>query len=112
RRPHPPAGTRLRPGPGVRLRAPGRGRPGARARIMRLTVFGATGGIGGHVVRQALDAGHKVTAVVRDPARFGVSHPALDVVTVPGLTDPHVLRPVVDGSDAAVSGVGPRGRKD
>jgi uncharacterized protein YbjT (DUF2867 family) len=79
---------------------------------MRLTVFGATGGIGGHVVRQALDAGHKVTAVVRDPARFGVTHPALEVVTVPGLTDPDVLRPVVDGSDVAISGVGPRGRKD
>jgi uncharacterized protein YbjT (DUF2867 family) len=79
---------------------------------MKLTVFGATGGIGGHVVRQALDAGHKVTAVVRDPARFRVTHAALEVVTVPGLTDPDVLRPVVDGSDAIISGVGPRGRKD
>jgi len=79
---------------------------------MKITVFGATGGIGGHVVRQALDAGHKVTAVVRDPARFEVSHPALEVATVPGLTDPEVLRPVLEGSDAAISGVGPRGRKD
>jgi uncharacterized protein YbjT (DUF2867 family) len=79
---------------------------------MRLTVFGATGGIGGHVVRQALDAGHRVTAVVRDPARFDVSHPALEVATVPGLTDPEVLRPVLEGSAAAISGVGPRGRKD
>jgi uncharacterized protein YbjT (DUF2867 family) len=79
---------------------------------MKMTVFGATGGIGGHVVRQALDAGHKVTAVVRDPARFDVSHPALEVATVPGLTDPEVLRPVLEASDAAISGVGPRGRKD
>jgi putative NADH-flavin reductase len=79
---------------------------------MKITVFGATGGIGGHVVRQALDAGHKVTAVVRDPARFDVSHPALEVATVPGLTDPEVLRPVLEASDAAISGVGPRGRKD
>jgi len=79
---------------------------------MKLTVFGATGGIGGHVVRQALDAGHEVTAVVRDPVRFDVSHPALEVATVPGLTDPEVLRPVLEASDAAISGVGPRGRKD
>src|SRR5256714_1228691 len=79
---------------------------------MKLTVFGATGGIGGHVVRQALDAGHKVTAVVRDPARFGVSPPALGVVAVPGLTHPDVLRPVGAGSDGAISGVGPRGRQD
>jgi uncharacterized protein YbjT (DUF2867 family) len=79
---------------------------------MKLTVFGATGGIGGHVVRQALAAGHKVTAVVRDPATFDVSHPALEVATVPGLTDPEALRAALDGSDVAISGVGPRGRKD
>jgi len=79
---------------------------------MKMTVFGATGGIGGQVVRQALEAGHKVTAVVRDPARFEVSHPALEVATVPGLTDPEALRPVLEASDAALSGVGPRGRKD
>jgi uncharacterized protein YbjT (DUF2867 family) len=79
---------------------------------MKITVFGATGGIGGQVVRQALDAGHKVTAVVRDPARFDVNHPALEVATVPGLTDPEVLRLVLERSDAAISGVGPRGRKD
>lgn len=35
---------------------------------MRITVFGATGGVGGEVVRQALEAYHEVTAVVRDPA--------------------------------------------
>jgi uncharacterized protein YbjT (DUF2867 family) len=79
---------------------------------MKMTVFGATGRIGGQVVRQALDAGHKVTAVVRDPAGFEVSHPALEVATVPGLTDPGALRPVLEASDAAISGVGPRGRKD
>jgi uncharacterized protein YbjT (DUF2867 family) len=79
---------------------------------MQLTVFGATGRIGGHVVGQALDAGHKVTAVVRDPAGFAMRHPALEVATVPGLTDPEVLLPVLEGSDAAISGVGPRGRKD
>jgi uncharacterized protein YbjT (DUF2867 family) len=79
---------------------------------MRLTVFGATGGIGGEVVRQALDAGHKVTAVVRDPARFELRHGALEVAAVPALTDPEVLRGILDGSDAALSGVGPRGRKD
>jgi uncharacterized protein YbjT (DUF2867 family) len=79
---------------------------------MKMTVFGATGGIGGQVVRQALDAGHTVTAVVRDSARFDLSHPALEVVTVPGLTDPAALRPALEGRDAALSGVGPRGRKD
>jgi uncharacterized protein YbjT (DUF2867 family) len=79
---------------------------------MKLTVFGATGGIGGQVVRQALAAGHEVTAVVRAAGRFDVNHPALEVATVPGLIDPDVLRPALEDSDAAISGVGPRGRKD
>ncbi|MFI6677639.1 NAD(P)-dependent oxidoreductase [Kribbella sp. NPDC050470] len=79
---------------------------------MRLTVFGATGGIGGHVVRQALDAGHEVTAVVRASSSYDVAHPALEVVRVPGLTSAEPLVEAVDGSDAVISGVGPRGRKD
>jgi uncharacterized protein YbjT (DUF2867 family) len=80
---------------------------------MKLTVFGATGGIGRHVVTQALDAGHTVTAVVRDAARLTVpDHPELQVVTVPGLTDPEPLEPALLGSDAALSGVGARSLKD
>jgi putative NADH-flavin reductase len=90
------------------------GATGAQARgiLMKITVFGATGGIGGLVVTQALDAGHKVTAVVRDSADFGLAHPALEVVTVPGLTDPEPLLPALEASEAVISGVGPRSRKD
>jgi len=75
---------------------------------MKITVFGATGGVGGHVVRQALDAGHQVTAVVRDAARFDLEHPSLAVVTAPDLATLAALDPC----DAVLSGVGPRGRKD
>jgi putative NADH-flavin reductase len=79
---------------------------------MKLTVFGATGRIGGHVVQQALDAGHTVTAVVRDPARLGVRHRALEVAPVAGLAGPALLHVALDGSDAAISAVGPRSRAD
>jgi uncharacterized protein YbjT (DUF2867 family) len=72
-----------------------------------LTVFGASGAIGGHVVRQALEAGDRVTAVVREHSRFDLSHPALDVVRVPGLTDPEPLRVALKNADAVISGVGP-----
>jgi putative NADH-flavin reductase len=74
-----------------------------------LTVFGATGGTGRHFVRQALDAGHEVTAVVRDPTRLPVDHPALDIVTA-DVFDAVSLKPTLDGRDAAVSVLGPRGR--
>ncbi|MEY9967224.1 putative NADH-flavin reductase [Streptacidiphilus sp. MAP12-16] len=77
---------------------------------MELTVLGATGGIGGQIVRQALEAGHTVTAVVRDPSRLQVEHPALQVVTA-DVTDAEALAPAVAGRDAVLSGLGPRGRK-
>jgi uncharacterized protein YbjT (DUF2867 family) len=79
---------------------------------MKITVFGATGRIGGEVVTQALGAGHKVAAVVRESSRFDVEHPSLEVFRVAGLTDAEVLRPALDGGGAVISGVGARGRKD
>ena len=76
---------------------------------MKLTVFGATGGVGGQVVRLALEQGHTVTAVVRDATRFTQD---CEVVTVPDLADTERLQTAVAGSDAALSGVGPRTSKD
>ncbi|GAA2407378.1 SDR family oxidoreductase [Actinomadura vinacea] len=77
---------------------------------MRLTVCGATGGTGVHVVRQALDAGHEVTAVVRDPARLpGDLRDRATVVTADVL-DPAAIEPAIKERDAVVSALGPRGR--
>ncbi|MFF0433052.1 NAD(P)-dependent oxidoreductase [Streptomyces sp. NPDC004327] len=78
---------------------------------MKLTVFGATGGIGRQLVSQALDAGHEVTAVVRDPARLTVTGPRLDVARS-DLSDPESLRAAVSGRDAVLSGLGARSRAD
>lgn len=78
---------------------------------MKLTVFGATGGTGREVVRQALAAGHQVAAVVRDPARLPISHSALEVVTAE-LTGPEALRPALAGREAVISALGPNSRKD
>ncbi|MET7829461.1 NAD(P)-dependent oxidoreductase [Streptomyces sp. NPDC060011] len=78
---------------------------------MKLTVLGATGGIGQEIVRQALGSGHQVTAVVRDPARLTVTGTGLEVFRT-DLTDPEALRPAVAGRDAVLSGLGARRRKD
>ena len=78
---------------------------------MNLTVLGATGGIGQEIVRQALAAGHRVTAVVRDPARLEVTGTGLEVFRA-DLTDPEAVRPAVAGRDAVLSGLGARSRKD
>ncbi|WKD35223.1 NAD(P)-dependent oxidoreductase [Streptomyces xanthophaeus] len=79
---------------------------------MKITVFGATGGVGREVVRQALDAGHEVTAVVRDPSRLPLpAHERLHVATVTDVTDVEAVLPVVSGRDAVVSALGPANNK-
>jgi uncharacterized protein YbjT (DUF2867 family) len=76
---------------------------------MNITVFGATGGTGRHIVEQALDAGHQVVAVVRDPARLAVPpRDGLSVVTARLDDRAAVLRAVAD-ADAVVDALGARG---
>ena len=79
---------------------------------MNLTVFGANGGVGVEIVRQAVSAGHSVTAVVRDSSTFTLEHRALGVVRVPNLIEASGLAPALTGADAVLSAIGPRGRKD
>ena len=74
---------------------------------MRLTILAATGGVGGQLLRQAVDAGHEVTAVVRDPARL-LATPARVVTADLAAPDPALLRDAVLGTDAVLSGLGAR----
>jgi putative NADH-flavin reductase len=74
---------------------------------MKITVFGASGGIGTEVVRQALRAGHHVTAVIRDGARLAISDPELETV-VADVFDAESIAPYVKGADAVVSALGAR----
>jgi putative NADH-flavin reductase len=75
-------------------------------RAMNITIFGATGGTGTCLVRQAMAAGHRVTAVVRDRGRLAVTGP--DIVIADAL-DPVAIKPAVAGADAVISAIGPRG---
>jgi putative NADH-flavin reductase len=75
---------------------------------MRLTVFGATGGIGTEVVKQALAKSHEVTAVVRDPTRLAVPPAASLTVITADIMDPSAIKPALDGADAAASALGPK----
>ncbi|KAB2593688.1 NAD(P)-dependent oxidoreductase [Streptomyces arboris] len=78
---------------------------------MRLTVFGATGGVGQEIVGQALAAGHEVTVVVRDPARLPEAFGARALHGAVPLDDPAAVRGAVAGRDAVLSGLGSRSRK-
>ncbi|MFC0601847.1 NAD(P)-dependent oxidoreductase [Streptomyces palmae] len=78
---------------------------------MNITVLGATGGVGKHLVSHALADGHQVTAVVREPARLAVRHQRLTVVRGDAL-DATSLKPFLETTDAVLSGIGQAGRKD
>ncbi|MEU9131439.1 NAD(P)H-binding protein [Kitasatospora sp. NPDC048540] len=73
---------------------------------MRLTIFAASGGIGRLLLHQATDAGHDVTAVVRDPGRLPAT-PARVLTADLADPDPATLRAAVEGADAVLSALGP-----
>lgn len=73
---------------------------------MRLVIIAATGGVGRQLVQQAVQAGHDVVPVARNPqtpdaVRADLSHP-----------DPALLEATVKGADAVLSGLGARTRAD
>jgi uncharacterized protein YbjT (DUF2867 family) len=72
---------------------------------MQIAVFGATGGTGREVVRQALEQGHTVRALVRDPAKLPVQHPHLTVLQGNVLTPADVIE-TLTGCDAVVVSLG------
>jgi len=72
---------------------------------MKIAVLGASGASGVHLVAQAKERGHEVTAVVRSQ---GYSPPPGVAVKRGDLTDVLFLREVVKGQDAVLSGLGLR----
>jgi putative NADH-flavin reductase len=76
---------------------------------MKLTIFGASGATGACLAGQALNAGHQVTAVVRDPARLTVpAQQRLRVITADVL-DPASISPAVADADAVITAIAPHG---
>ncbi len=75
---------------------------------MKITVFGATGGTGRQVVKQALEAGDQVVAYVRNPSKLAEKHERLTVVRGE-LSDREGIERAVSGADAVISVLGPRG---
>ena len=74
---------------------------------MQIAILGGTGGIGGHVLGWALDAGHPVRALARRtealPPRGGLTVIRGDALDASAVTE------TIAGADAVVSALGPRG---
>ena len=76
----------------------------AAAESLNILVFGATGGVGTHIVDEALARGHRVTAVSRDPSSIATQHDNLDVAQG-DLLDPSSIDRLLPGQDVVVSSV-------
>ncbi|MEV6770986.1 NAD(P)H-binding protein [Nocardia sp. NPDC051030] len=79
---------------------------------MRITVFGASGGVGSRVVEEALSRGHQVVAVSRHADRLRGLPAAVEVRTG-DVSDPHQVTSLSEGSDVVISTTRPDlGRED
>jgi putative NADH-flavin reductase len=76
----------------------------------KIIVFGASGGTGKSVVEQALEAGHQVTVVVRNPEAFNVSNKNLEIIKGDVL-QLATFENALKEKDAVVSCLGSRDRK-
>ena len=69
-----------------------------------IVIYGATGEIGRHVVQEALDRNHRVTAVSRNPANVTMQHENLAVVKG-DLLDIESITATVTGQDIVILSV-------
>ena len=69
-----------------------------------IVVYGATGEVGSHVVAEALERGHRVTAVSRNPDKVALRHDNL-VVVKGDLLDKASVTEIVRGKDVVILSV-------
>ncbi len=75
---------------------------------MRLTVLGATGGIGKLLIPLALERGHQVTAFARAPEKIARNGNGSHLRVLGGdLYNPRQMAEAIRGSDAVLSAFGP-----
>ena len=73
---------------------------------MQLLVLGSTGGTGRAIVSQALEAGHRVTAFVRNPDKMPERHERLRVVAGDAASGAPSLGEAMRGQDVVLSALG------
>ena len=73
---------------------------------MNITVFGASGGIGTHVVALAAQHGHQVRAIYRTTPHTPPPGQA-EILIAPDIFDPGFAAAAIHGADVVVAAVGP-----
>ena len=72
---------------------------------MHIALFGATGGTGREVIKQAIKAGHEVTALVRDSSKIKNKEDNLYLV-VGDVLDGHKVEETLAATDAVICALG------
>ncbi|MBK1724625.1 NAD(P)-dependent oxidoreductase [Thiocystis violacea] len=76
---------------------------------MHIALFGATGGTGRQVLAQALEQGHSVTALARDPTKLT---PRDGLTTIGGdVLDATAVVQCIQGADAVICALGSHGQQ-
>lgn len=73
--------------------------------MKKIIVFGATGGTGKEVVKQALEKGYEVTAIVRNLSAFDLLHPCLKTIKGDVLQS-STYEKEIKGKEAVISCIG------
>jgi uncharacterized protein YbjT (DUF2867 family) len=74
---------------------------------MKISIFGASGSTGQHLVLQALAANHQVTALVRSASSLSLDHASLNSI-VGDLEQPEAVQRAVQSADVVISVLGIR----
>jgi putative NADH-flavin reductase len=74
--------------------------------IMKIAIFGGTGRTGQHLVQQALEKGHQVVVLARNPAKLTLKNPGLSIVQG-DVKDVKAVEQTITGVDAVFSVLGP-----
>jgi putative NADH-flavin reductase len=72
---------------------------------MKLLIIGGTGGTGQELIKQALEQGHSLTALVRNPEKAKIAHQNLSVIKG-NVLDFDKVQEAVAGQDAVLSALG------
>lgn len=72
---------------------------------MKIAIFGATGGTGKELIKQALEKGYEITALVRDPQKLSFNDKRVNIIKGDVLDKDDVLK-TIQGNDAVLVALG------
>lgn len=75
---------------------------------MKIAILGATGWIGGAILKEALSRGHQVTALVRDPSKLSATDVAVHAVDL----EQPLIAQTFAGVDVVIAAVGGRAQQN